>query len=506
MAVLVLSTAYTVFAMEGVHCGFLVQRTTCGDWSCSKDSDVCMPCTQDSDCYPGRMYCHQSTGQCKLRGCFTYFTYPTIAAVIIAILVCSVAVIAGVGGGGILVPMFTALMEIPMATAVGFSQSTICGQSLLNVSLLAFKKFPHETWVRPLINYQYLSLMLPLGLIGTHVGSTLSKICPDFVRLILLFVLLTLVLIRTVRKLRAQYAQDKAKKQQERELEEKDVSQVNPEMVPPAANPREDNDSPRSDGEHDDDAMGEEAKQDSHEPVSSQSDDHLHPADQEQWPLFEIIVCVFSFALDIAFVILMHFTTCGGTLYWVYFCLPIALLLGILYVTWRRLNIMSKKTPERLTFKWGFRTSLIYPLIAVVAGMAASMLGLGGGLVLGFVLYESLAPEEASATSGSATFFLSFSAAIPQIISGTLPIDYGVVLFVVGLGATALGQFVFMAYIRKHGLRFLMVGSLALILCASLMTLGGYGIYDAVVVSRSGESLFSLGKLCGVHLETQAKS
>lgn len=466
VALIVLSTAYTGFAVEFTSCGFLTQRTQCGDLACDKEKNICIRCSTDAECYPNRMFCNQETGQCELKGLFSSFNFSALIVLLLGVLVCAVAVIAGIGGGGILVPMFTALLSVPMKTAVGLSQSTICGQSSFNVYLLVQKKYPDQEWDRPLINYQYLSLLLPLGLIGAHFGGVLSKVCPDIYRLILLFALLSVVLLRTLKRLREQYAQDQAENNQEAVV----VSEER------ATDPK------------------------GGVPVTASADTPVRVS-QEQYPKDEIIICVSSFFLLLFFEVLMRVSSCGGFFYWLFVLLPVFALIYIFYRSWKRLEGIATETPDKLTFVWNTKSSIYYPLVAVFAGAAAAMLGLGGGLVLGFVLYESLTPEEASATSGVATFFISFSSAIPQIISGILPLDYCVVLFAVGLGATALGQFVIMDYIRKNGLRYLIVASLAFVLSSSLVILGGYGIYNAVIVSRSGASLFAFGKLCGVKLD-----
>eukprot|EP00796_Vickermania_ingenoplastis_P007100 gene7099-5034_t len=437
----------------------LAPSVVCGDLACI--DKVCMPCRDDSDCYPSAIYTE-------------------LIALLCAFLVCSIAVLAGVGGGGILVPMFTGLMSVPMTSAVGLSQATICGQSTLNVGLLVFKKFPDPKWSRPLINYQYLSLLLPLGLCGTLIGGVLSKLCPDLVRLILLFVLLSAVLVKTFFKIKKQYAADKAQKNAEDEHQNEEEHAHDPDA--PEAEPN-----------------GHENSV-SHEPSpshsSSPSSDVPTRSDQSQFPVLEILICILSFIICLLFQILMHYSSCDGTDYWVYFSCSLGGLIGSFVFARVRLQILHNKVPERITFSWTTASTTYYLAIAIFAGAAAAMLGLGGGIVLGFVVYDVLTPEEGSATSGTATFFMAFSAAIPQIVSGVLPLDYGAVLFVVGIASTSLGQFVFMRYIRAHGLRFLIVAALAAIVLGSLLTLGGYGIYNVINDLNNGSNPFAPGKLC----------
>ncbi|KAF8307260.1 hypothetical protein C4B63_17g30 [Trypanosoma cruzi] len=151
----------------------------------------------------------------------------------------------------------------------------------------------------------------------------------------------------------------------------------------------------------------------------------------------------------------------------------------------------------RLVFHWSNSTTILYPLVSVVAGVASAMLGIGGGLVLGFILYDvGLIPEEASVTGGVVTLFLAFSSALSLLIESHLLIDYGGVLFACGIVSTILGQFVLMRIIKKYKLRFLIIAALVTIIAGSLTFLTSYGIYSSLNLTRSGGSIIAFGRLC----------
>lgn len=487
VAVAVVLMLLSCTAAAETSCGFSTQRVQCGDLACDKERKVCIACRSDSDCYPGAMKCDLDSGKCKVRSFTSLFGGRTVVAMLGAFLICSIAVIAGVGGGGILVPMFCALIQIPMQSAVGLSQSTICGQSTLNMYLAVQQKFPDASWDRPLINYQYLSLMLPLGLIGTLIGGILSKLCPDVLRLVLLFVLLSAVLYRTVEKMKSQYKQDTSAQQVT--VESGEASNAN------AAVQRQDYGS-NGKGE----AASPPAKQTTAAAASPTSEAAGSPVTrpaQPQYPQQELIMNFACFFVLLLFNILRTSAACGGFLYWLCVLVPLAFLGVAFYYNREKLRKLSETDPTQLTFVWNQRNSVTYPMVAVVAGAAAAMLGIGGGLVLGFVLYEvGLVPQEASVTGGMATFFIAFSSALQLLVTGSLVVDFGIVFFAVGFCSTALGQFVFMKYIKEHGLSYLIIGSLAFVVGGSLVVLGGYGIYNAVISSRNGGSVMAFGKLC----------
>ncbi|CAD2218151.1 hypothetical protein AGDE_01798 [Angomonas deanei] len=465
-------------------CAYVTQRTQCGHLACNETTSTCSKCQQDTDCYPSAMYCYQSekdsdkAGTCQVKSFFSSdnFSFLTVLAMIFACLIGAIGVVAGVGGGGMLVPMFCICLSLPMESAVGLSQSTICGQSTLNMYFAVQQHFQNDqNWKRPLINYQYLSLLLPLGLMGTMIGGQLSKVCPDFLRLLLLFLLLSVVLYRTVIKMKQQYAEDH---------EANKATEVVVTSQPAEEEENETNDNNNNEDEEEDDNNDN----------TNNTNEVSAKDDQEQYPKQELGVNFAAFFIVLFFNIIRQYTSCGGFWYWCCLLLPLLILGGIFYYAYTHLQQL---TDRQRSFAWNTNNTVKYPLVAVIAGAAASMLGIGGGLVLGFVLYEvGLTPEETSATSGMSTFFIAFSAALQLLVGGKLLVDYGLVFFIVGLCATAVSTFYLKKKIKENGWNFLIVGALAFIVGGSLVVLGAYGIYNAVVTSRLGGSIVAFGRLC----------
>ncbi|KAG5496114.1 hypothetical protein JKF63_02415 [Porcisia hertigi] len=469
-------------------CRFRTQRLQCGDLACDRETNICVACRVDSDCYPGAMRCDVASGRCKMRSFTSFFGARAGLAILCAFLICSIGVVAGVGGGGILVPMFCGLLEVSMQSAVGLSQSTICGQSALNMYLAVQKKHVDTSWDRPLINYQYLSLLLPLGLIGTLIGGILSKFCPDVLRLVLLFVVLSAVLYRTLGNMRKQYKQDT--NEQQMSVEISDMSEAS--RLQSCSGSGETQSSKVAGRD-----LSESRENTTVSLVLEQTSPPIVRPSQSQYPQQEIAMNFASFFVLLLFNIFRTYSVCGGFMYWLCVLVPLLFLSVVFYFNRQYLCRLAESNPEQVTFPWTQENSVTYPMVAVIAGAAAAMLGIGGGLVLGFVLYEvGLAPQEASATGGMATFFIAFSSALQLLVTSSLVVDRGIVLFIVGLCSTALGHFVFMKYIKEHGLDYLILGSLAFIVGGSLVVLGGYSIYNTVMLTRAGDSVLAFGRLC----------
>lgn len=92
-----------------------------------------------------------------------------------------------------------------------------------------------------------------------------------------------------------------------------------------------------------------------------------------------------------------------------------------------------------------------YPAICTLAGLAAGLLGIGGGMVKGPLLLEmGLHPQVASATSSSMILFTSSATTIQFIILGTLSVEHALWHGMVGFLAGIVGQLGMSYLIRKY--------------------------------------------------------
>lgn len=476
LALLVVALAVSVTASG--KCAFVTQRVQCKDLTCNTTSGECMPCTDDAQCYNGAYGC--LAGRCKLRPLKDTFTYVTLFAPLVGFTVCAIAVLAGVGGGAILVPLFVAILDIPMADAVGLSQATICGQSILNV-FLQFRRHhplhspPNPT--RPNINFEYSSMLLPIALSGTLLGSMGNKVSPDWLRVVLLITIFTYVLFRLMRRILAQRARDQeAKLLAAQQNDSDDDSPANKASGKSPAN--------YGSGNNDNDE------------VEQREEKPQYPIGWIAWTLF-----VFGSQFAISYV-KQNVATCGSLGF--YLTVGACVLMGALQTTCCRAylsklhdKILDGELEESVVpFKWNTLTTVVFPLIAVFAGFAASMLGIGGGLVFSSLLLEAgLVPEHASATGGLATLLVAVQSAADFVLVGELRYDYGLMMFGSGILSTIFGQFVLMKEIKKRGFTFLIVAALATIMGGSMIAVTIFGIVNTVNIEKNDGNL-GFGDLC----------
>ena len=123
---------------------------------------------------------------------FTIFTFFCIALSLV------LASGSGIGGGGILVPLYILMLGAPGKVAIPLSNITILGGGIGNNIFNLPKRHPVKD--RPMIDYDTVVMLEPLTIFGAVLGSFFNKILPDFVLILLLAVSLVLTALRTMNK------------------------------------------------------------------------------------------------------------------------------------------------------------------------------------------------------------------------------------------------------------------------------------------------------------------
>ena len=107
---------------------------------------------------------------------------------------------------------------------------------------------------------------------------------------------------------------------------------------------------------------------------------------------------------------------CSQFLYWYLFISNLAVLIAA--TAWIRKKTLDRATektflghePLEGDLQWDRRTTALYPMLCVFAGVAAGLLGIGGGMVLGPLLVElGCLPQPIAATSAYVVFITATS-------------------------------------------------------------------------------------------------
>jgi len=109
----------------------------------------------------------------------------------------------GIGGGGILVPIYILILGFLPKHAIPLSNVTVFGGAIANTLRNSRKR--HPTADRPLIDWDLIVVMEPPTLAGALIGANLNKMLPETIVAILLVLLLSFTSYNTLKKARKMY-------------------------------------------------------------------------------------------------------------------------------------------------------------------------------------------------------------------------------------------------------------------------------------------------------------
>ncbi|KAL7427389.1 hypothetical protein ACHAXH_002102 [Discostella pseudostelligera] len=358
----------------------------------------------------------------------------------------------GIGGGGILVPVYTLVLHFPVKYAIPLSAVTVFGGAIAN-NVLNVQKFHPNHPNRPAIDWDLMLLLVPATIAGALVGAVIEKMLPEILLLVLMLLLLTVTARETLTKAMKMYRE-----------EEKKLAQG-------GGNSSSNNNNNKNGSVTESTPLFDKLPAVGGD-VETQSNgtniDFERQAIKAQC-INDALKLVSLFAV-VAFIDILHQTpandggsgeggsligqfSCGTTCYWVSEAL---LFLGILLFTLIvRAGILKRQEsggPILSDIHWNERNTTIYPLLSTLAGLAAGMFGIGGGMVTApLMLALGVHPQVSSATSACMILFTSSTSALCFLIFGYLKSDYAIFCLVIGFISTLIGQTVMSALLGKTG-------------------------------------------------------
>mmetsp|Transcript_14885 Transcript_14885/g.31834 ORF Transcript_14885/g.31834 Transcript_14885/m.31834 type:complete len:541 (-) Transcript_14885:413-2035(-) len=372
----------------------------------------------------------------------------------------------GIGGGGILVPIYILVMGFSPKHGIPLSNVTVFGGAIANMILNAQKRHPIAD--RPLIDWDLILVMEPLTIAGALIGAFLNKILHEQLLTFMLVLLLSFTAYNSLRKaikmyniesrmLRKQGLKPDGTKRSElshldQKEEEEGLNQAGDELL-------EDMDLQEGEnpGSGDLDVL----------PGGQTDAQALQKILEEErvTPMFNVRVLVGLFIVVLVMNLLKGggaFPSpigikCGSQEFWI----ANAIIMGwIILISIYIRNYLVKRNDlkERIGYKtvegdikWDARATILYPSICCLAGFFAGMFGIGGGIVKGpLMLAMEVHPGVASASSACMILFTSFTATTSFFVFGLLDPQYGPICFSIGFISTYFGQIGLSILMKKY--------------------------------------------------------
>ncbi|GMI61980.1 hypothetical protein ScalyP_jg8235 [Parmales sp. scaly parma] len=473
-----------------------------------------------------------------------------VPGLVLAILGLLVAAGGGIGGGGILVPIYILVLNFSPKHAIPLSNVTVLGGSIANNLLNARKRHPEAD--RPLIDWDLVLVMEPLTIAGALIGAILNKVLPEQLLATLLVLLLSATGYTTLSKAKKLYKKEtlqmlRSPNNGELESELTRIHRdIEDNMVVPPTNVKRgiyseeekesDNNKNKNNNASADSSSADSASQ-SPESDSPDSDDDMYYAGNEKTSLLspnekaenkiledkrlvaileeekevqmsKIIILVVMFSLVLIINILKGgggFASplgikCGSKSFWI---ANIIILAWIIAVSNHCRELLLKKFRNKKECRyryiegdivWDESATVRYPIVCCMAGFFAGMFGVGGGIVKGpLMLAMGVHPKVASACSACMIFFTSFTATTSFVVFGLLVTDYAVICMIIGFVSTYVGQIGLNVLMKKNSRNSYIAFSIGGVVLLSAFLMG-----VEAVLSIAESKNHHVGGLCGV--------
>ena len=483
------------FAHErGAGRRLLFQQTLGGTcthaWNCDEGlvcrDGFCETCETNAECFVrnDKEQCFNSTVSgapvCKHKPLFGPFDHSDMWIAAITFVTIVLAAPSGIGGGGILVPMYLAIGKFSPRHGIPLSKATIFGGAVTNNYFNVQKRHPDVN--RPMIDYNICMVMEPVLLLGTIIGVFFNAVSPGWLITICLVFTLTYTTYRTTLKAMETY-------EKEMKIEREEEEQR---LLP---------------------AGGPDKKQHISFTPERAPDGLQHIYEEESrvnWRSIGVL-CI-SWIIIAIFSILkggeggQGIVECGTLGYWALVVAPVPLVGALV---WKMGDELADRHEEKVArgfefadgdLMWTRRNARIYPLYTITAGFAAGALGIAAGTILGPILLEmGLLPLVGTASSGFMVIFTSSSTTFQFLVMGQLQVDYALFFCLIGFVGGAIGNTAVGYLVKKYKKTWFVVALLSAVLALSTFLMG-YAGYERAMVGLAHGKNQGIRPLCPIRL------
>lgn len=347
-----------------------------------------------------------------------------IICLVIAATCMMVAAGGGIGGGGILVPLYMIFLQFRPKHAVALSNFTILGGALANTMINAPRT---DSAGRSLIDWDIIVMMEPSTIGGTVVGSFASKYLSDFVLMVSLASVLSVLAFRTLDKGWAMFLREaEGPEDRHDEASEEDTDRA----------------------EESRNLMGGAGA--------------IRTSGSGRTPWRKVLLLMFCFLGSSVLTILKGSgrgsvvgVECGSGSFWILSWATIPWVLGFGMIFRRMLTreyLMKEQDGHQFQtndIRWDATNTIKYPIICSLAGIFAGLFGVGGGIVKGPLMLEmGVNPQVAAATAATMILFTSSAASVSFEVFGLLEPSYGPACFMLGFSCTLVGHYIIQIWMK----------------------------------------------------------
>ena len=195
--------------------------------------------------------------------------------------------------------------------------------------------------------------------------------------------------------------------------------------------------------------------------------------------------------------------SCSGV-YWLLLALAFAFAVVVTaFFARKNLKLWDLKAELNYRFSegdvhWTTRNTIVHPCMCFLAGVAAGLLGIGGGLVLGPLFLEmGMLPGVSAATAAFMILFTSSATTLQFVLLGMLRLDYSLWYGAVGMCGTIVGQKLAGYFIKKYKRQSLIIFLLGGVIALSAAVMGAVGAAEVWADYQAADwEAFQFSPLC----------
>lgn len=398
-----------------------------------------------------------------------------VTAGVFCFIAASISSAGGIGGGGLYIPILTIVASLDLKTASSFSAFMVTGGSVANVMCNMFTrsaKFGGQT----LVDYDIAILSEPCMLLGVSVGVICNLVFPEWLVTILFAVFLACSTFKTCQNGVFHW------KLESEEVNRNESGNLENGLVENQTSTKE-----------------------SEEVISSVKEPLLgveltNSVLRFPWMKLGILFIIW-FSFSILYLLrgnrygegIIPMESCGFG-YWVVSSLqiPLAIIFTAL-ILYRKESCqhqtINQQGMEDLT-GGGTSNKLIFPVMALLAGMLGGVFGIGGGMLISPLLLQvGIAPEITAATCSFMVFFSSSMSALQYLLLGMEHVDTAIILSVICFVASLLGLLVVQRAIVKYGRASMIVFSVSTVMALSTVLMTSFGALNVWRDYNSGRNM-----------------
>ncbi|KAL1331789.1 sulfite exporter TauE/SafE family protein 2 isoform X2 [Arachis hypogaea] len=392
---------------------------------------------------------------------------PLSGHMLLASLLCfvasSISSAGGIGGGGLFIPILTIVASLDLKTASSLSAFMVTGGSIANVFCNLLCTTSTRFGGKSLIDYDIALLSEPCMLLGVSIGVICNLVFPEWLITLLFAIFLTWCTSKTCINGVLLW------KAESEEIRKKGFEGV-------------------ENGDNAADEEGQRLVQENKQEIEEglKSLEPLLAAEENRkfgipWLKVGVLLLVW-FCFFFLYLLrgnkygqsIIPMEACGVG-FWILSSVQVPL--AIVFTAW----IVLRKEGPCLS-RSGQPNKMIFPVMALLAGMLGGVFGIGGGMLISPLLIQVTA-----ATCSFMVFFSSTMSALQYVMLGMEYIETAVTLAIICFIASLLGLLVLHRAIKEYGRPSLIVFSVSLVMTLSNVLMTSFGAMDIWKDYKSGK-------------------